>query len=218
MRGKSAVVFGATGLVGSELVRELESDERYSAIKLFVRRDTELSVGKTELYRVDVSDPGSYASQIKGDELFICLGTTIRKAGSIGAMEVADRDLPAEIATIAVKNGIRAVAVVSSIGAYPKSRSYYLRIKGEMEELIAAAGFEKVVIVRPSMLFGKRNEFRFGEEVGKVIMKVFNFLLIGRLRRYRGIEARDVARAMIRLINEPSDRTVAYYESDSLQA
>ncbi|MFO7573539.1 MAG: NAD(P)H-binding protein [Bacteroidales bacterium] len=216
MKRKTAVVFGATGLVGSELVRELESDERYSAVKVLVRRDVEFDGEKTEVLKVNVSDVNSYATDIKGDELFICLGTTIKKAGSVSAMEAADRDLPAEIAIAAINNGVEAVAVVSSIGADPGSRNYYLRIKGEMEERIAGAGFKRTVIVRPSILFGKRKEYRFGEEMGKAIMKVFRFLLMGRLRKYRGIEARDVARAMIRLINDRSAHARVYYESDSL--
>ena len=216
MKGKTAVVFGATGLVGGELVKELESDKRYSVVKILVRRDAEFDGDKVEVMRVNLEDVNSYASEIRGDELFISLGTTIKKAGSVGAMEFADRDLPSEIAVAAVKNGIKAVAVVSSIGADPGSRNYYLRIKGEMEERIAGAGFDRTVIVRPSILFGKRNEYRFGEEVGKVIMKMFSFLLVGRLRKYRGIEARDVARAMIRLINDRSDTARVYYESDSL--
>lgn len=216
MGGKAAVVFGGTGLVGSELVKELEADARYSAVRLFVRREREHSGGKTEVLVADIADTDSYASEIRGDELFICLGTTIKKAGSIRAMEEADRDLPAAIAEAAVKNGISRAAVVSSIGADAKARSYYLRIKGEMEQLIAAAGFESAVIVRPSMLFGKRNEFRFGEELGKVIMKIFGFLLVGRLRKYRGIKASQVARAVVRLINKPSDPGVLFYESDSL--
>jgi uncharacterized protein YbjT (DUF2867 family) len=218
MNGKTAVVFGATGLVGSELVRELESDERYSTVKVLVRREVEFDGEKSEVLKVNVSDVNSYAKDIKGDELFICLGTTIKKAGSVRAMEAADRDLPAAIANAAKNNGVEAVAVVSSIGADPGSRNYYLRIKGEMEERIAGAGFERAVIVRPSILFGKRKEYRFGEAVGKMIMKTFRFMLVGRLRKYRGIEARDVARAMIRLINDRSDPAKVYYESDSLQA
>lgn len=216
MKGKTAIVFGATGLVGGELVKELVADKRYSAVKVFVRSDFDNGGTRHTVYKVNVSEVDTYASEIQGDDLFICLGTTIRKAGSVRAMEQADRDLPAEIAAAALKNGVKAVAVVSSIGADAGSRNYYLRIKGEMEKKIEATGFERTVIVRPSILLGKRNEFRFGEEVGKVVMKVFSFLLAGRLRKYRGIEARDVARAMIRLINDRPDPAAIYYESDSL--
>jgi len=216
MEKKTAIVFGATGLVGSELMKQLAADERYAIVKVFVRRDPGILDNKAEIAIVDVSDVKSYSEKISGDELYICLGTTIKKAGSIEAMESTDRDMPAEIAGIARENGVRVVSVVSSIGADAGSRNYYLRIKGEMEEEIAATAFDRTIIVRPSILLGNRNENRFGEEAGKFIMKSLRFLFIGRLRKYRGIEARDVAKAMIRLVNTNPKPEKIVFESDEL--
>jgi uncharacterized protein YbjT (DUF2867 family) len=216
MEAKKALVFGATGLVGSELVKQLLADERYAAVTVFVRRDPGIVHPKLTSRIVDIADVKSYASGLAGDELYICLGTTIKKAGSIKAMEVADRDVPAAVARAAHDNGVRSVAVVSSIGADDSSRNYYLRIKGEMEREIAATGFSRTVIVRPSILLGKRNEHRFGEEVGKTVMKGLRFLLVGGLRKYRGIEASDVAKGMVRLLNAHPKPEAIVFESDRI--
>jgi uncharacterized protein YbjT (DUF2867 family) len=216
MDGKRALVFGATGLVGSELVKQLLADERYAAVTVFARRDQGIVHSKLTKRVVDVADVKSYAKELVGDELYICLGTTIKKAGSVKAMEVADRDVPAAIAMAARDNGVDGVAVVSSIGADNSSRNYYLRIKGEMEHEIAGYGFNRTVIVRPSILFGKRDEHRFGEEAGKAVMKALKFLLVGRLRKYRGIDATAVAQGMIRLLNTQPKPEAIVFESDEI--
>jgi uncharacterized protein YbjT (DUF2867 family) len=119
-----------------------------------------------------------------------------------------------EIALLSRRNGVKRIAVVSSIGADPASKNYYLRIKGEMEQGILAAGFEKTVIVRPSMLMGERKEKRPGEIAGKVVMKVIKPVLSGKLLKYRAIHGRDVARAMIILLDRDSDKNI--FESDEL--
>ncbi len=163
----------------------------------------------------DFADRESLAGQVRGDDLFICLGTTIKKAGSISNMEKIDRDLPLMVARMAHDNGTKRIAVVSSIGATPSSKNYYLRIKGEMEEGIRKLGFERTVIVRPSMLLGDRKEKRAGEIVGKVLMKTVQPLLTGKMKKFRAIHGRDVARAMIILIKgEPG---IGVVESDELQ-
>jgi uncharacterized protein YbjT (DUF2867 family) len=216
MEGKTALVFGATGLVGSELVKLLLADSRYVKVKAFVRRDPAMSHPKLEIVMTEIPNVISYSQQLTGDELYICLGTTIKKAGSIKAMEIADRDTPASIASAARDNGVNSVAVVSSIGADDSSRNYYLRIKGEMEREVAGLGFNRTVIVRPSILLGERNESRFGEDIAKVLMKTFRFLFIGKFRKYRGIEACDVARAMVRLLNTLPKPEGIVFESNEL--
>jgi uncharacterized protein YbjT (DUF2867 family) len=216
MEQKTAIIFGATGLVGSELLELLVADNRYLKIKVFGRRLPGITDDRIISRIVDLADVKSWSSEITGDELYICLGTTIKKAGSIAAMEVADRDVPAEIARVGRDNGVKAIAVVSSIGADPGARNYYLRIKGEMETEIAGIGYDRTVIVRPSMLLGKRDEYRFGEEVGKAVMKAIRILFIGKMRKYRGIEAIDVAKGMIRLLNTNPKPERIVFESDEL--
>ena len=210
-----AVVFGATGLVGNYLVQELINDESYSFIDVFVRKSTGNNHVKVREYIIDFSRLEERANLINGNDLFICLGTTIRKAGSVKRVEEIDRDLPVRLAQIAFSNGVKKVAVVSSMGANPYSRHYYMRIKGEMESGILKIPFDQTVIARPSMLFGRRNEFRFGENVGKMVMKTIGFLLIGSIRKYRGIHDQTVAAAMIELLRSPQSKIV--YLSDELQ-
>lgn len=215
MEGKTAIVFGATGLVGNLLLEELETSKSYSTIRIFVRQPTGITTPGLEEIVTDFSDPAALAGKVTGDDLFICLGTTIRKAGSITNMEKIDRDLPVMVAQMAKSKGARRVAVVSSIGASPLSKNYYLRIKGEMEEGIKKLGFEKTVIVRPSMLLGDRKELRAGEMVGKVFMKTVKPLLAGKMKKYRAIHGRDVAKGMVALIQGESGLNIV--ESDELQ-
>lgn len=214
-KNRIALVFGASGLVGSNLIELLAKDMSYQGIKVFVRKPINFESGRIQQHIIDFSKPEEYHPLIQGDDLFICLGTTIRKAGSVRKVEETDRDLPVSIAESAFQNGVKRVAVVSSLGADSASRNYYLRIKGEMEEGIRKVPFDQIVIVRPSMLLGHRNEFRFGELIGKVFMKAIGFLLVGPARKYRAISGRAVARAMIDLIK--SSRNDVIYLSDELQ-
>lgn len=210
-----ALVFGASGLVGSELVKELVTDVSYSSIEVFLRKPMVLKSPKIKEHIIDFDHLEEFSQLMIGDDLFICLGTTIRKAGSVKKVEEIDRDLPVRIAQLAFANGVKRIAVVSSMGANTSSGNYYLRIKGEMEEGIRNIPFDQIVIARPSMLFGSRSEFRFGEIIGKVFMRAIGFLLIGKARKYRGIEGQAVAVAMIALIGSAHHEMV--YQSDELQ-
>jgi uncharacterized protein YbjT (DUF2867 family) len=215
MEGRTALVFGSTGLIGNLLVEELVGTTEYSRVKSFVRQATGVSETKVEEIVSDFSDPESFSDEIKGDDLYICLGTTIKKAGTVKNMEKIDRDLPVTIAKVACRNGVKRVAVVSSIGASSKSGNYYLRIKGEMEEGIMNLDFNNIAVVRPSMLLGERKERRTGEIVGKVVMTAFKPVLFGKLLKYRAIHGGDVARAMIKLILTGDGKKII--ESDELQ-
>lgn len=215
MNTRTALIFGSTGLIGNLLLEELINSEMYQAVKIFVRQATGISEPKVEEIVTDFSNPELISAKVTGDDLFICLGTTIRKAGSVAGMEKIDRDLPVNIAEMACKKEVKRIAVVSSIGADVNARNYYLRIKGEMEKGIMAMNFENIAVVRPSMLLGERNERRAGEMVGKVMMMTFSPLLAGKLKKYRAIHGRDVARAMISILKNEQVKII--YESDELQ-
>jgi uncharacterized protein YbjT (DUF2867 family) len=211
---KTAIVFGATGLVGSELVYQLIKDIRYKAVKVFTRRSLNIEHIKVIEDIIDVEKVEDYGESIRGDDLFICLGTTRRKAGSVKRMEDIDHHLPVKIARAALLNGVKNMAVVSSIGADQGSGNYYYRIKGSMEKDLMSLEFNRTVILRPSILLGRRDEFRLLESIGKGIIKTFGFLLNGKNRKYRAINAFDVAYAMIREINNVNGKEV--YESDEI--
>jgi len=214
MEKRKALVFGATGLVGKSLTEQLIASEKYSAITIFTRRPAGINSEKVTEVISDLNDISGIKQSITGDDLYICIGTTIKKAGSVKGMEATDRDLPSAIASAAKENGVKRVAVVSSIGASEKSSNYYLRIKGEMEKGIQDVGFDRTVIVRPSILFVNRAEKRGGERAGIIFMKFFGPLLAGSLRKYRGIEGAAVARGMILLLWQGTGTEIV--ESDKL--
>ncbi|HBH47029.1 MAG TPA: hypothetical protein DDX98_00220 [Bacteroidales bacterium] len=211
---KHALVFGGTGLVGSYLLEELAGDPGYDSITSCVRTPKSAQNSRVKEVVVDFDKLKDNRVLFQADEVFICLGTTIKKAGSVANMEKIDRDLPVEIAQMAREGGVKKLAVVSSIGANESASNYYLRIKGEMEHGIRTFDFENIVIVRPSIILGNRKEKRFGESVGRALIKSLSFLLIGRLRRYRGIHARTIAKAMINIFKQDLQEVI--YESDEL--
>ena len=216
MEKRTAIVFGATGLVGRALVDQLCNSTQYELITVFVRKNSGIpGRGKINEILIDFERIEDYSDLIKGNDLFICLGTTIKKAGKVSRMEEIDCTLPVKIATIASANMVEKLAAVSSLGADSDSANYYLRIKGEMENGLLGLKFKTIAILRPSILLGVRTERRFGEEIGKILMRVFGIFLVGKLAKYRGIDAKKVAAAMIRILNEKTGIEIT--ESDRLQ-
>ncbi|MCF8304731.1 MAG: NAD(P)H-binding protein [Bacteroidales bacterium] len=213
---KTAVLFGGTGMIGGHLFDLLLNDKRYDEVKVFTRNPIEVEKSRIKLHIIDFDKLDQYSSLIKGDELFCSIGTTLKKAGSKENFAWVDHDLPVKLAEIASKNKIKGFYIVSSIGANPNSSSFYLRTKGQMEEDVLKHSFKRIVIVRPSMLLGKREEQRFGEELGKAVLHVIDPLMIGRLKKYKGIQAKTVARAMIKVANLQQIRK-NIYESNELK-
>jgi uncharacterized protein YbjT (DUF2867 family) len=215
MPGKTAILFGATGLTGSLVLQNLVQDERYVNIKIFSRSELIVKSDKIILFQTNLEDIEQFSDDIKGDDLFCCLGTTIKKAGSKDDFRKVDLHFPVKIAEIASKNNVPNFLMISSIGADPDSSGFYLRTKGEAEQAVREYSFNKIVILRPSMLLGKRNEFRLLEEVGKLIMLPMKYILRGRLRKYRAIDANRVAKAMIKFANVTTTKSV--FESHEIE-
>lgn len=214
MRKKTAILFGATGLTGTHVLKNLINDERYEKIKVFTRSELPVQSGltaqsdKLEVFKTGLDELDNYENSIRGDDVFCCLGTTIKKAGSKENFRKVDFDYPVKIAELANKNEVPAFLIISSIGAYLQSSNFYLRTKGEVEKAIQEFSFKKIIILRPSMLMGKRREFRLMEEIGKVIMLPLSFFLTGKLRKYRAIDAEKVAAAMVQLANAPAPKNI----------
>lgn len=214
---KTAIVIGATGLTGTHLVADLLHDPAFGKVKVLVRQPWVHARPKLESIIVDFDDEESLAAALHGDVLFCCIGTTIKKAGSQENFRAVDYGIPVKCAGIAKAQGVSQFLLMSSIGANPRSRNFYLRTKGETEAAIQQAGFRSVNIFRPSVLIGQRKEFRLGEWLGRYLFQLFYFLLQGRWKKYRGIKAATVANAMMIAAKE-NDEGVSIYESDAIQS
>lgn len=212
---RTALVFGATGLIGTELVKQLAENETYEQVTAFVRHEPVVSHPKITRLLYNPENRADWVHLVKGNDLFCCLGTTMKKARTKENFEKADLHLPVFLAETAGSQNIERFIVVSSIGANPLSSSFYLRTKGKMEQMVRSFPDLRVIIVRPSMLLGKRQELRLGEELGKRIMKPAGWLLTGKWKKYRAIHASVVAMAMVRLAT--SDQSHDIVESDELQ-
>jgi uncharacterized protein YbjT (DUF2867 family) len=213
---KTALLFGATGLVGKKLLELLSQDERYATIRVANRSSKNYSNKKIEQVVVDFDHLKDYSDSFKVGDVFICLGTTIKKAGSKAAFEKVDLDYPKEIASLAKENQASQLVHISAIGANSKSSNFYTKTKGKAEESVWEVGPENSYAVRPSMLFGDRDEFRLGEKIGIVLMKTFGFLMIGPAKKYKGIYDEEVAQAMIFIANSTPKQKA--FNSDELKA
>jgi len=193
---KTALLLGASGLVGGHLLDQLLDDPRYGTVVALVRRPLDRQHPKLRQEILDFDHPNP--AKVQGDDLFSALGTTIRKAGSKEAQYRIDCTYPYEIGKIARANGVRQYLLVSSVGADAGSSNFYLRTKGDLEEKIRSLGFDTFVSARPSFLLGKRSEFRLGERIGIALARVFAFLIP---KRYRGVQAATVAAVLIERAN-----------------
>lgn len=212
--GRTALLLGATGLVGGHCLDLLLEEPAYREIRSIGRRPVEREHPRlvqtiTELDRLE-----EHAELFAVDDVFCCLGTTIRSAGSREAFRRVDVEYPATAARLAATAGADRFLVVSALGADAESRVFYNRAKGEMETIVRRHPFQAVWILRPSLLLGDRQEERLGERLGALLARPLEPLLRGPLRRYRPIAARSVAIAMLRLALD--EDTGGVVESDEI--
>ena len=197
-----ALVIGATGAVGKDLVEQLLKDESFERVDVFVRREVKVLSSKLVLHVVDFDHPETWSEPLIGDVLFSCLGTTIKAAGSQDAQWKVDYTYQYEAAKAARENGVPKYVLVSSIGASSKSKIFYSRMKGALEDAVKGLGFPGCFILQPPSLVRKGSD-RFGEKAGVALLKCFN--AIGLMRSWKPMPTEEVAAAMIRLAK--SDRT-----------
>jgi len=212
---RSALVVGATGLVGSELVKMLCNSEKYDVVKVIVRRPVTYSHPKLEVL---ISEFENITQKNIGEvqDVFCCLGTTIKKAGTREAFKKVDFDYPRTIAALAKKQRIEHFIIITAMGASEKSMSHYSRIKGMIEKELIAMDFPRLSILRPSLLTGDRNEFRLGETIGASVLKTINPILVGSMRKYRSISGEQVAIAMRSIALSNHKQKVTIYTSDEI--
>lgn len=191
---KTALIIGATGLIGSHLTKKILSHPSYSTIKVLVRKPLDLQHPKLEQIIIDFDNFDK--SLAVADDIFCCLGTTMKQAGSKEAFYKVDFTYPLEIAKAALKNGAKQYLIVTAMGADETSMVYYNRVKGEIEKALTDLHYPTLLIFRPSLLLGERKESRSGEGIATVIMKTFNFLIPN---KYKAIKGETVANAMLDL-------------------
>lgn len=211
---KTALVAGATGLIGGQLLELLLADRYYDKVIAISRKPLEQESSRLQNSVIDFAQLESAATDLKADDVYCCLGTTIKQAGSQSAFRKVDYEYPAQLARITKQNGARQYLLVSALGADPSSGIFYNRVKGETEVAIHEVGFESVHVMRPSLLMGPRKEHRSGEEAAKVFYKYLGFLIPA---KYKGIESIKVARAMIALAKQ-NKAGYFIHESLTLQA
>ena len=211
LRNKSMVV-GSTGLVGKSVVNHLI--ERGIAVLALVRNDAESDNSLLNYYKIDFDDlhlPDETFSDIK--DIFICLGTTIKKAGSKVAFQKVDITYCHEIAKQAQASGVKNISIVTSLGSDSNSTNFYLKTKGMIEDQITEIDFESISIHRPGLLIGTRNEMRLGEFIGqKIFPYVLDPFLIGSMRKYRSIKGDTLAKAMVNLSGDEKGVNFYYFD------
>ncbi|MBK7498408.1 MAG: NAD(P)H-binding protein [Ignavibacteriales bacterium] len=208
---KTAIVIGASGLVGSYITLKLLDDNRYDKVKVFVRNTIDISHPKLEEHIIDFDKIEVWKEFLTGDELYSALGTTIKKAGSKEAQFKVDYTYQYDVAKAAAENGVKKYLLVSSAGANYKSSNFYLRTKGNLDEKVQQLGFEQICIFRPSILVGLRSEKRLGETIGIKIAGTIT-KIIPALKQYRPIEASQVAEAMIKSANQSISDKIKIYQ------
>jgi uncharacterized protein YbjT (DUF2867 family) len=214
---RTALLAGASGLTGGLLLRQLLAAPEYDRVIALGRRPLELAHPKLVQVTADFAALDKVGGELRCDDAFCCLGTTIRQAGSREAFRAVDHAAVLAFAWLARRNGAERFFVISSLGANAQSRVFYNRVKGETEEALEVLDFKTLAIFRPSLLLGPRAKFRLGEKLGEAILWVAEPLLLGSLKKYRAIQAEVVARAMLRCAFGRGAQGVLIYPSDEIQ-
>jgi uncharacterized protein YbjT (DUF2867 family) len=209
----TALLAGSTGLIGSQLLQLLLNDDHYSSIIAISRKPLSITHAKLDNLVCELRDLSNHRDQLKADEVFCCLGTTIKKAKSKEAFRAVDLEAPQLLAKISKELGAKKFLLVSSLGANKDSSIFYNQVKGEVEEAIKQVGFDSTQILRPSLLLGQRGEERTGEDAAKFFFKVSGFLVP---RKYQAIDSIKVARAMVAFA-KLDQKGIFIHESGELQ-
>lgn len=197
MNTKTATIIGATGLIGGHLLELLLNDTAYTKINVLVRRPIEYNNPKINVVVLDFTNKDAFRSAISGSEVVFCaVGTTTKKVkGDKNAYRKIDYDIPVNAAQFGVETGCQKFVHVSSVGALSTSSSFYLKLKGEVEEKLRSLNIPTLLIFRPSLLLGNRKEFRLGEKLGALSIRKFAMFLPSKIRP---IKAFDVAKSMVK--------------------
>lgn len=210
---KTALIAGATGLIGKQLLQLLLDDQDYEKVKVITRKPLDVQHPKLENLVLDFDKLSERYAELKADDIFCCLGTTIRIAKTKEAFRKVDFEYPTELARLTKNQGATQYLLVSALGADKNSSIFYNQVKGEVEEAISQVAFRSVHIFRPSLLLGERTEHRAGEGAATTFFKVFGFLVPS---KYKAIDSGKVARAMLAFA-KANDPGFYFHESKALQ-
>lgn len=213
MNKKTAVVIGATGLIGSHIVDALLKDDDFDLVRILVRRPVKIFHSKLQQEIVNFDDINDYTQKFgSGEIIFCCIGTTQKNVKGDNALyEKIDFDIPVNAAQIGIEKNYKKYLIVSSVGANENSSNFYLRLKGKTENKLKQFAFESISFFRPSMLLGERKEVRRGEKYLQKSLKILSLFLFGSLKKYHSINATDLARAMINE-SKQDNPSVHYFE------
>ena len=198
---KTAIILGASGLTGGIVLKKLLADKRYETIKLFSRKSIEITNSKINETIGNILELENFKIDFKADEVYCCIGTTAKKTPDKELYKKIDIGIPLMAAKIAKENNIKTFIVVSALGANSKSRIFYNKTKGEMEEAVLKQQIQNTYILQPSIISGKRSEIRNFEKIGVKFFKLIEPLLVGKLKKYRATKAKHIAESMIYLAN-----------------
>ena len=198
---KTAIILGATGLTGSILLQKLIEDDRYEHIKLFSRTKIEGLPSKVSQYIGNLLSLNEFKVEFTANEVYCCIGTTTKKTPNKKLYKDIDYDIPVQAAKLSKANSIDTFAVMSSMGANADSTVFYNKTKGEMERDVKQVGIKNILILRPSLIGGDREESRPLEKIGLSVFKAVEPLFIGSFKNYKIIEPEQIAQAMINLAN-----------------
>lgn len=194
---RTALVIGATGLIGGECVRQALALNIYSEVIVFGRRKLSLAHSRLTQIVGELADAKALLSDCKADDVFCCLGTTIKKAKTQDNFKAVDYQYPSEIAEIMLNNGAEHFCVVSAAGANAQSYFFYNRVKGQLENKLESLGYPFLTIMRPSLLLGERDEHRLGESIGAAVGALIKPIMKGALLEVSPVDAQKVARVMV---------------------
>lgn len=215
---KTALIAGASGLVGSQLLPLLLASSRYSKVIVVGRRPVPLVHPKLEQRILDFERLEENAMRLIADDVYCCLGTTMRQAGSKQAFYRVDYLYVVTLAALTARNFAAQLLLVSAVGASPSSRLYFRRVKGEVEEAVRELPFRAIHIFRPALLLGERDEYRPGERVKATLLGMLSPLLIGPLRKYRAVPADTVARAMLQAAEDEGNGIRLHRAAEAAEA
>ncbi len=207
-----AIILGATGLVGGHLLDLLLAGGDYDEVLVLARTSTGREHPRLQERIGDLLHDDFFKEPLEAEHIFCCIGTTQSKTPDLTLYKHIDFGIPVKAAQAGLRGGMHKYLVVSSVGANPKSKMFYSRTKGQMEESLMKMSIPRLHIFRPSLLMGERDEFRLGEKIGSLIVRAFGWAMPA---KYKGISAERVARAMYTVARSVSEKEI--FESDEIR-